>query len=218
MTIWKQVIHPITRVFRRRRGRFLVDSFPDLRTARICDLGGSSHFWQKLALDIPRRNITIYNVSTDETQGTIAADDDIPVVIYDGKRIPVEDDHFDILICNSVLEHVPPDERAALAAEMRRVARSLFCQTPANSFPIEPHFLMPFVHWLPRRLGYRLIKVSPWRLLSRPTPETIRSYWWDTRLLSRREIERLFPDAAIRSERVLGLTKSYYVVLRGDGR
>lgn len=214
MTSWKQVIHPITRYFRQRRGRFLLEQFPDLRTARICDLGGSRHFWEKLDLDVPRRNITIYNVSTDETEGTVDGHDGIPVVLYDGKRIPVDDSHFDILICNSVLEHVPPDERAGLATEMRRVARGVFCQTPARSFPFEPHFLMPFVHWLPRGLGYRLIKISPWRILSRPSPATIRSYWWDTTLLSRREVERLFPDAAIHSERVIGLTKSYYVVLR----
>jgi len=180
---------------------------------RICDLGGSRHFWDKLNLDVPRQNITIYNISSDETQGVDAATSGaIKVVLYDRQRLPVEDGSFDLLVCNSVLEHVPPNQRTALVAEMHRVARQVFCQTPARSFPLEPHFLMPFVHWLPRRVGFVLAHVSPWRLLSRPNAETIRAYWWGTELLDQAEIERLFPQASIESERLMGLVKSYYVV------
>jgi hypothetical protein len=214
MTIWSKFIHPITHHFRRARGEFIARNFPNILTARICDLGGSRHFWEKLALPIKPENITIYNISADETQSMRSASDaGISVVIYDGRNIPVPDKHFDLLVCNSVLEHVPPEQRADLAKEMRRVAKAGFCQTPAYSFPLEPHFIMPFVHWLPRRLGYHLIKISPWRILSRPSADTIKSYWWDTKLLGRRELENLFPGAQITPERVLGMTKSYYVVL-----
>jgi len=212
MTIWSNFIHPITQHFRKGRGKFIAANFPDILSARICDLGGSRHFWEKLALPVRPENITIYNISADEAHSMSGADGGIPIVIYDGRHIPVPDKHFDLLVCNSVLEHVPPDQRAALAKEMRRVAKAVFCQTPAYSFPLEPHFIMPFVHWLPRQLGYQLIKLSPWRILSRPSAATIRSYWWDTKLLGRRELQALFPEAAISSERVLGLTKSYYVV------
>ena len=71
---------------------------------------------------------------------------------------------------------------------------------------------MPFVHWLPRALGFQLIKFSPWRLLSRPNAATLHEYWWGTRLLGRGELQALFPDARIVPERVLGLSKSYYVL------
>jgi SAM-dependent methyltransferase len=213
MDLWHRTIHALTRRFRERRGQFMVQHFPALRSLRICDLGGSNHFWEKLALNVPPHHITIYNISADETQG-IEGDDSgrIQVHLYDGRHIPVPDKAFDLLVCNSVLEHVPADQRAALAAEMRRVAKSVFCQTPAKSFPLEPHFLLPFVHWLPRKLGFWLIHVSPWRLLSRPSEETIHEYWWGTRLLDRREIEALFPEDSVVAERVLGFTKSYYVV------
>lgn len=213
MRIWHRLIHPITHSFRRRRGQFILSQFPNIRTARICDLGGSIHFWDKLELDIPRQNITIYNISSDETQSVSASGDrDIGVLIYDGQHIPEPDQSYDLLVCNSVLEHVPPAARASLAVEMRRVARSVFCQTPAQSFPIEPHFLMPFVHWLPRGLGFQLIKLSPWRLLSRPSDKTIREYWWGTQLLGSRELQALFPQDSVVPERMLGMTKSYYVV------
>lgn len=213
MSLWHRVIHPVTQHFRRRRGKFLLEEFPDILKLKICDLGGSQHFWDKLGLDVPCDQITIYNISAAETQGVdLAGHQRIRVLIYDGKHIPESDATFDLLICNSVLEHVPPAQRAALAIEMQRVAKSVFCQTPAQSFPVEPHFLMPFVHWLPRGLGFQLIKLSPWRLLARPDLATIKAYWWGTRLLSRDELQTLFPGARIVAERALGLTKSYYVI------
>jgi len=215
MRIWHRVIHPITQHFRQRRGQFLLANFPDIRELRICDLGGSQHFWEKLALDVPAPNITIYNISRDETQSVVASNaSSISVQIYDGRRIPVPDKTFDLLVCNSVLEHVPIEERATLCREMSRVSRAVFLQTPAWSFPVEPHFLLPFVHWLPRRLGYWLAHFSPWRLLSRPSQETIRQYWWGTQLLRFKELQELFPAASIATERALGLTKSYYVLQR----
>jgi len=218
VSVWHRVIHPITQYFRRGRGRFLESRFPEIKRMRICDLGGSRHFWDKLNLDVSPENITIYNISSDETQGVgAAAASGIKVVLYDGHRLPVEDGSFDLLVCNSVLEHVPINQRTALVAEMHRVAARVFCQTPAFSFPMEPHFLMPFVHWLPRRIGFALSHVSPWRLLSRPNAETIREYWWGTRLLRRSEIEHLFPHANIESERLLGMVKSYYVISKSRG-
>jgi SAM-dependent methyltransferase len=136
----------------------------------------------------------------------------IRVILFDGKRIPAPDGVFDLCVCNSVLEHVPPAQRAALAGEMRRVAKRVFCQTPAYEFPIEPHFIAPFIHWLPRWFGFQLAKISPWRMLSRPDAVTLRSYWWDTQLLTEREVRAIFPGADILTERVMGLAKSYYII------
>lgn len=212
MSLWHRIIHPITQHFRQRRGRFILSQFPDIRSLKICDLGGSQHFWDKLGIDVPYEHITIYNISHSETQGVAADEQRIRVHIYDGHRLPEADGAFDLLICNSVLEHVPPAQRAALCVEMLRVAKAVFCQTPARSFPVEPHFLMPFVHWLPRGLGFQLIKLSPWRLLSRPDRATIEEYWWGTQLLDRRELQALFPAARIEAEDMFGLTKSYYVI------
>jgi len=218
MRLWHRVIHPITQHFRQKRGQFLLAHFPDIRTLRICDLGGSQHFWEKLSLAIPPQNITIYNISSEETQSVVASDASaISLQIYDGQRIPVSDKSFDLLVCNSVLEHVPLQDRAALCKEMTRVSKAIFLQTPSWSFPLEPHFLLPFVHWLPRQLGFWLVKVSPWRILSRPSAETIRQYWWGTQLLTLHELKTLFPDASFATEKALGLSKSYYVLQR-DGQ
>jgi SAM-dependent methyltransferase len=113
-------------------------------------------------------------------------------------RLPFGDAEFDLAYSSSVIEHVPPERRAAFAAELRRVARGWFVQTPARSFPIEPHALLPFAHWLPpgpRRRYWRLGAMG---------------HWEDIALLGRREVEALFGTA--RSERVGPLTKSWVCV------
>jgi SAM-dependent methyltransferase len=63
--------------------------------------------------------------------------------------LPFADGQFDLVYCSSVIEHVARARREAFAAELRRVGRGWFVQTPAFSFPIEPHALLPFAHWLP---------------------------------------------------------------------
>ena len=60
------------------------------------------------------------------------------------------DASFDIAFSNSVIEHLSTFEnQARMAAEVRRVARAYWVQTPNFWFPIEPHFLVPAWHWLP---------------------------------------------------------------------
>ena len=79
--------------------------------------------------------------------------------------LPFADGEFDLAYCSSVIEHVAPAGRAAFAAELRRVARGWYVQTPAYSFPIEPHALLPFAHWLPaviRRRYWRLGVAGDW--------------------------------------------------------
>ncbi|MEJ8845173.1 hypothetical protein [Variovorax rhizosphaerae] len=44
--------------------------------------------------------------------------------------------------------------------------------------------------------------------------DTIRNYFWGTRLLRRAEIDALFPTAEVRFEKALGMVKSYYVIDR----
>lgn len=68
----------------------------------------------------------------------------------DAMRLPIADDSVDIVICAQVYEHVPDDTR--LAAEVYRVLRPggvVFFSGPNWLYPIEPHYFLPFLHWLP---------------------------------------------------------------------
>jgi SAM-dependent methyltransferase len=131
-----------------------------------------------------------------------------PFVRADATRhLPFEDGAFDLAYSSSVVEHVPPEHRAAFAAEVRRVARGWYVQTPARSFPIEPHALLPFAHWLPLAL-----RRPYWRLGAQ-------GHWEDVRLLRRREVEALFGPVVL-AERWGPFTKSWVALspVPGAGR
>jgi SAM-dependent methyltransferase len=85
------------------------------------------------------------------------------------ERLPFEENEFDLVYCSSVIEHVEPHRRERFASEVRRVGRGWFVQTPARSFPIEPHALLPAAHWLPERLRkpyWRLGATGQWEAIS----------------------------------------------------
>jgi len=112
--------------------------------------------------------------------------------------LPFEAGEFDLVYCSSVIEHVPRARRHAFAAELRRVGTGWFVQTPAFSFPIEPHSLLPGAHWLPvalRRPYWRLGAAGGWEQIS---------------LLGRGEMEELFGPTL--PERFGPLVKSWVAV------
>lgn len=117
--------------------------------------------------------------------------------------LPFADDEFDLVYCSSVIEHVPPSRRAAFAREIRRVGRGWFVQTPAFSFPVEPHSLLPAAHWLPVGARKRY-----WRL-------GVAGSWEEIALLRRGEMEHLFGPAL--PERLGPLVKSWVCVSPPSG-
>ncbi len=119
-----------------------------------------------------------------------------PFVLADATQgLPFADDEFDLAYSSSVIEHVPRERREAFARELRRVARGWYVQTPAYSFPIEPHALLPFAHWLAPA-----VRRPYWRL-------GVAGEWEDIALLRRAEMTALL--GAPVAERVGPLAKSW---------
>jgi hypothetical protein len=125
----------------------------------------------------------------------------------DGTKLPFADGEFDVGFSNSVIEHVPPELQPAFAAEMARVTKRYYVQTPNRWFPIEPHYQLPLFQFLPRRVRMALNRrfALGWQA---------KGEWEEITLLGARDLRRLFPDAEIHRERVLGLTKSLIAVRR----
>jgi hypothetical protein len=117
------------------------------------------------------------------------------------RRLPFADGEFDLAYSNSLIEHLPPAARAAFAAEVRRVARGWWVQTPAYSFPIEPHALLPAAHWLPVPLRRRY-----WRL-------GVAGEWEEISLLRRADVTALFGEPVV-AERIGPLAKSWIALRR----
>jgi hypothetical protein len=94
-----------------------------------------------------------------------------------------------------------------------RVGTRIYCQTPSKWFPIEPHVLTLFIHWLPKPcftyFVHRYLTVHGW--VTKPDRTVTARLRNEINLLTKRELKKLFPNGEIRTERFLGLPKSYIV-------
>jgi hypothetical protein len=197
--------------FRPRRLRQFRKLIPEVMTEiGVLDVGGMTYQWDYL--ESPA-NVTILNTQITERTTT---HDKYSFVQGDGRRLTYNDNSYDLVFSNSVIEHVGRfDDQRMFAEEMRRVGRMLYCQTPNKWFLVEPHLITVFVHWLPRNLQRKLIRwFSVWGWVEKPSGQQIEQFLDTTRLLTYRELKSLFPDCEIVRERFLGITKSFVVVRR----
>jgi hypothetical protein len=78
-----------------------------------------------------------------------------------GLNMPFDDREFDIVHSSAVLEHVGSAEnQLRFVSECARVAnRAFFLTTPNRWFPIEFHTTLPLIHWLPKSVFRRILRL-----------------------------------------------------------
>jgi hypothetical protein len=204
------------RYFRSRRMQLFERTFQITSETRILDVGGSSAIWGMARVQ-PR--VVLLNLPSALERSALG----YPQVGADGLQLPFADGSFDIVFSNSVIEHVGSrEEQRQFAAEVRRVGRAYWVQTPNRRFPVELHLMLPLVHFLPRRWQRALIyRFTGWEKIVKPSAAE-RKYYLEhflneLNLLDRRALGELFPEARIFGERVLGLSKSLIAARRQDG-
>jgi hypothetical protein len=210
------IYRPFKNYFRPRRMRLFATSFDIKNDTRIIDLGGTPFNWSLIE---QRPHVTMVNMESGHEVAASYKELDASrheMVIYDGQIVPFPDRSFDICYSNSVIEHVGDDCSVALfASEVRRLAPRYFVQTPNRWFFVEPHFITPFVHWLPLVLKRKLIRwCSVWGWVNKADQATVDQFLRDIRLLTVKEMRHLFPDAEIVREYFLGFTKSIIAMKR----
>lgn len=203
-------IHSLYRIFfiyfRPKRMRKLWQSFCLTPESRVLDVGGYEFNWQLLPQQCHVTFLNLALLGDRKSNSTW--------IIGDGKYLPFKDASFDVVYSNSVIEHLGNFENQRLfASECSRVGRRFYIQTPDKRFFVEPHLITPFIHWLPRGIQKLLLRnFTVWGLITRPTSQYCESFMNEVRLLNKRDLKRLFPDADIVHERFLGLSKSLIAV------
>lgn len=195
------------------------------RPVRILDVGGTvSYWWHRGALDVDYPypiHVTAVNLADgpDDVRHPRAER-----VVGDATDLRAfRDGGFDLVVSNSVIEHVRDPElgvvtlerQATMAREISRVAPEYYVQTPRVWFPIEPHFRSPLAHpKLPRRLRVRELRRIAYAGLRHA--HEAEHYLDGVRLLSRAELEAIFPTHTLlvpeRGPRTGWITKSWQVV------
>jgi hypothetical protein len=141
---------------RERKLRLFLDLFEPGPETSVVDVGvtdapfggGSTDNFFEALYPWPER---ITAVGHTELDRFAAAFPRVTAVRADGRELPFGDGAFDLGFSNAVIEHVAGGRHGQrrFLGELCRVARRVFVTTPNRLFPVDPHSLLPVVHWLP---------------------------------------------------------------------
>lgn len=179
--------------------------------ATVLDVGGTASIWEYGGYeDSADVSITIMNLENSQIRAT-----NMISLVGDARSMPqFQNQQFDIVFSNSVIEHVGDfADQKQMAMEVVRVGKNYIVQTPNYFFPFEPHFLFPCFQFLPFWL--KLWLTRNFNLGHRPKAadqEQAIVNINSIRLLTRKEMAELFPDAIIYEEKFFGLTKSFAAI------
>ncbi len=176
----------------------------------MVDLGGTVDYW--LRAPVQPRSVHVMNLQSrpDAVPDWITvevADATDPALRHQGVR-------YDVAYSNSVIEHVGGhDRRTAFAANVAALADRHWIQTPYRYFPIEPHWVCPFMQFLPLRA--RALLGLHWPLVHTRHEDMTSSIaaQLSVELLDVTAMRHYFPQSEIIYDRLAGLVKSVVAVV-----
>jgi len=195
----------------RRFLRFEALIAPLPRPVRILDVGGTNEFWENRGCggrhDI---QITTLNLAAEEQRH-----DNVKPLAGDATDLGrFGDRSFDVAFSNSVIEHLFTfDNQRRMASEIQRVGKAFWVQTPNFWFPLEPHFHVPGWQWMP--VTMRVAVLRRWRCGWRgPCADLARArdQVREVRLMTKEELQALFPGATLIPEHFFGWVKSWIAI------
>ena len=206
--------------FRSRRFPLIEQMIAEIHAKKgscgIIDVGGRQEYWDPILPALAKYNahVTVTNLEKTQPDGA----NRFSFVYANACDMKVfETGSFDLAHSNSMIEHVGTwSDMAAAASEIRRISKSYYVQTPYFWFPLEPHFRVPFYHWLPEQVRARMIMRAKLGYIGKAANlgDAMASVQ-SACLLDKRQFAYLFPDAEVGFERVLGLPKSLIARRRG---
>ncbi|MBU6158220.1 MAG: class I SAM-dependent methyltransferase [Bacteroidetes bacterium] len=196
----------INQKFREKRFKFFLSLFEKLsdgqplnKPIQILDVGGTEIFWEHMNFaDNPNVEITLLNLFHVETKRK-----NFKSIIGDACDLSdYQDNHFDIVFSNSVIEHLFTfDNQKKMAQEIMRVGKNYYIQTPNYYFPIEPHWVFPFFQFLP--FGLRVFLTQNFNLGHKKKTKNKKEAMNivnEVKLLTEKKMKNLFPDGKVYRE------------------
>ena len=194
--------------FRKKRFSFFLKKFDSLnKPITLLDIGGKINFWENRGLAGNNDyKITVLNIEKEKSNYS-----NINCLIGDATNLnQFKNKSFDIVHSNSVIEHLYNFEnQKKMASEIMRVGQKYIVQTPNKYFFIEPHYLLPFFNIVPEKLKYLILTKTKLSRLKKWDKNFTKQYIKEIRLLSEKEMKKLFPKSKIYFEKFLGMNKSF---------
>lgn len=176
---------------------------------RILDVGGTIAFWESMNLPLNEGlEITILNQAENTVENS-----KYTYIKGNACKLDFNDNEFDVIFSNSVIEHVGGwEKQKAMADEIMRVGKRYFIQTPNKNFPLEPHFLFPFFQFFPLRIKtWILMHFDLGWFKHQKDKKTAEEIVKSIALLTVPEFKDLFPGSVLVKEKLFGITKSVIV-------
>ena len=197
-------------VNRARRWALLRDQVCWDGVDHVVDLGGTAAFWRDCPDDLRPRRVTCVNLAGDPGRIVLGASL-ITVLRGDATDPPIDPTEADLVVSNSVIEHVGDQAAVRRFAAVVRANPAYVVQTPNRWFVVEPHLALPLHFALPRRARIEVVRVWD-RGPVRRTRAAATARVDGIRLLDARVLARLFPEATVHRERGLGHTRSLVAI------
>ena len=182
-----------------RQGNFKL--FKDLvlsfnRKVKILDIGGTQNYWEMMDYTDPNLiQVTLINI--DDKKVTLP---NFAAIKMNALDLNIFKFDCDIIFSHSLIEHIDHEKFAEIVV---RSEKPYFIQTPNKYFPMEPHFLIPLLQFLPLQLKFWLV---------RKYRKELESEVKSINLLSKEKLKNLFPNAEIYGGKILGMTQSFIVI------
>lgn len=194
--------------FRAARWEKFREVFPDIGGMRVLDLGGMPDYWKGAPVR-PAHVVTVNLWDSDVDEPRIDH--------HQGDALDLPEsvlrDNFDLVVSNSLLEHLGGhSNRQRFAYIAHTAAPRQWVQTPYRYFPIEPHWLFPGLQFLP--FAAKVAVTKRWRFghMQATTDEQAVERVNEVELIGIRQMQAYFPAADVWLERVAGLPKSLVAI------
>jgi ubiquinone/menaquinone biosynthesis C-methylase UbiE len=167
----------------------LVEPVRPLRGARLLDIGAGSGYIASTLGELVGDEGEVWAVDVNDQRRTNKGYRFKPVT---GTELPFEDDSFDVVLSNHVIEHV--GDRPVQLHHLREIGRVLapggvcYLAVPNRWGLVEPHFRLPFLSWIPTSLRDPYVRAAR------------RGSHYDCNLPTRRQATQLFSEAGFRYE------------------
>jgi ubiquinone/menaquinone biosynthesis C-methylase UbiE len=130
----------------------------------------------------------------------------------DGRNTNLPDNYYEIVHSNATIEHVGSfDNQIKFVRELYRISKKIiFMQTPNRYFPIDFHTLLPFLHWLPKKIHRKILDIIGLKFLSKES---------NLNLLSIKELKEIcrilkINSYSIKKVKIFGLVSNLILIIR----